>query len=46
MEGKLGVADGVGEVPADGDAVRAGVRGDEGDVEELACVVLCFLDRC
>lgn len=34
------VADGVGEVPADGDAALLGVGGDGGDVEELARVVL------
>jgi hypothetical protein len=40
VEGELDVAGGVGQVPADGYAVRAGAGGDEGDVEELAGVVL------
>ena len=40
MEVQGDVADGVGEVPTDGYAEGACVGGYEGDVEELACVVL------
>lgn len=40
VQGERDVADGVREVPTDGYAARLGVRGDGGDVEELAAVVL------